>query len=155
MPLIPGEAIKSFSYIFLIGAIFGFFDDVFRSTLFYAIPKRKEKSTLKWAVLSVYDVIFLLSYTLLFILVLYYGNNGAFRGIYLFSLYVGYVAYRAILGKTVTKIVNSVLRYISEFVIKPTLATMKDCFLFLFITIANFSKKEYNKLKPKKKRNKI
>lgn len=156
MPHIPSKIIASVLRIFLIGGAFGFADDFFRTLFLNIFPGVKKTSKLQKAVLAAYDALFLLSYTVLFILVLYYANNGAFRGVYLFSLYIGYSAYkRTLIGKTARRTMNALFSALMKHLIMPIVIRVKKGFIFLYNSIANSVKRKYNRHKEKKKRNTI
>lgn len=92
------------------------------------------------------DVLSVFIYTLLFILILYYFSDGAFRWYYLFSLIIGIILYKKVFDKLigfVVKILLKPLKILIKFVIDICIKIYK----FFAYSIEKSMKKRYNKKK--------
>ena len=99
--------------------------------------------------LMVKDFISIIAYTLLLILILYYINHGAFRGIYIVAILLGIYFYYTILSKTLCKISMLFLIPVVCF-LKIIIKFVKKLVGFLFIAIEKFYLRLYNIIKKSK-----
>ncbi len=90
------------------------------------------------------DVLSVFIYTLLFILILYFFSDGAFRWYYLFSLIIGMILYKKVFDKLigfVAKILLKPLKILIKFMIDICIKIYK----FFAYSIEKSMKKRYNK----------
>lgn len=122
MEIFPLEIFKWAIRAFLCGVAMGVLYDVLRLSRamlgFHYVPNDsplvKNKFTARFpvkknaevtkrasfgAILFFQDVLFVITFAVVFIFVLFYGNNGVFRAIFLFSIVLGFFAYYVSFGK--------------------------------------------------------
>jgi hypothetical protein len=90
------------------------------------------------------DIFFVLIFSILFILMIYYLSNGKFRGIYLFTMLLGCIAYACIFRKLVNGMISVVLMPIRA-TLRFILGSLKKMIIFFSNTIAKSRLKLYNK----------
>ena len=90
------------------------------------------------------DTLSIVLYLSLFILLLYYFNNGEYRWYYLLAFIGGAFVYKICLSRAISWIVKMLinpLKVISKYIIK----IIRKIYCFFVHTIAKFNKKMYNK----------
>ena len=95
---------------------------------------------------GIIDFISIVAYVLLLIVLLYYNNEGIYRGIYSISIIVGLVIYYILFSKVLRKITKIIL-YPIYLLIKFVYDFIRKIYLFLLHTIEKIFHKLYNKIK--------
>ena len=97
-------------------------------------------------VMGIADFISVLIYVLLLIIVLYYNNQGSYRGIYLISIVFGLLIYYMLFSKILRKI-SKIIIFPIYIVLKFLYKFIRKIFLFLLHAIEKIFYKLYNKIK--------
>lgn len=96
--------------------------------------------------MGIADFISVLIYVLLLIIVLYYNNEGSYRGIYLISIVFGFLIYYMLFSKILRKI-SKIIIFPIYIVLKFLYKFIRKIFLFLLHAIEKIFHKLYNKIK--------
>ena len=96
--------------------------------------------------MGIADFISVLIYVLLLIIVLYYNNEGSYRGIYLISIVLGFLIYYMLFSKILRKI-SKIIIFPIYIVLKFLYKFIRKIFLFLLHAIEKIFHKLYNKIK--------
>ena len=138
MNITPIELLQNGGLTFVVGVVIGIFAEVISF-----LSKKLKALNNKLVIISVLkDIMIPLSFTIGFILVLYYFCGGRIRGIFLFFLMIGFWAYKLLFAR----ITNKTLEFLCKFCIK----TIKIFISFFFQPIEKASKRVYNKIKNSK-----
>ena len=100
------------------------------------------------------DALFLLSFNFLFVLILYYFNNGAFRGIYLVAIVLGTCIYFVLFKTIINKIVRVILKPVT-YLIFVLIKNIKRIYKFLLYGIEKITFRMYNIFRKNKINNEI
>lgn len=139
-----------------IGIIFG----IYKEFLLYYQVVFKRKKKVRNIINIVSDCFLVTSFVIIFIIMLYYANNGKFRIMYLISLILGYFVYILLFSKMVRKLIrliNTLTYKLLSIILRPIIKvvlfcikTSKKLFIFFSRNIAKLFKRRYNKEKDEK-----
>lgn len=137
MAVLPFEILKNSVIAVIIGFLLTFFFDTITELI------KKISIVLKRILLIIKDFIFIFTYAIIFILILYYFSEGTFRGIYMLSMISGSLIYYIVFAKLLQKVVrvlifpfNILLHFLYGIVIK--------IFIFFRHTIEKIEFRLYN-----------
>ena len=116
--------------------------------LFYIIFSEFNGKT-KTVLFTIKDFISVITYTLFFVLLLYYWDDGVFRGIYLISVLITIYFYYKIFSQFFRK-VSRILLFPLIYVIRTLRKIIRKILYFLSYAIEKIKYKLYNKNKNKK-----
>ena len=132
------QMFKSLIISILLGIILSFFIAFFK-TVFLEMGFVKNKIGIFFL-----DLTYIILFTLILILLIYYACDGRFRGMYIFTLLFGSLIYNRILAKS-CGFVFRVLLFPIKVVIKFIYKWCKNIINFFFQGIAKFLSRLYNK----------
>lgn len=156
MHTLPLEMLNNCLITMLIGAILGLFYDMLSFVKTLLSNKTPDTKKNKFDLFTFFrDIIFCITFTVFLILILYYFNDGDFRGIFFFTLIAGLAIYRFTLSKPAVKIMTAIgmtIRKIILLILTPirkliffVVRIIKNLIPFLSTPIAKISSKLYNK----------
>lgn len=99
----------------------------------------------KKVIFFIKDFVLMLSYTTVFILILYYCSNGVIRGLYIFSMICASSAYLMLL-RNIFRIVIGALLFPIKFVLEVIIKILRKIKNFLLHTIEKIELRMYNKI---------
>ena len=94
-------------------------------------------------IMFIKDIIFFVCISLMMLLIFYYCNKGAFRGLYCLSLLLGICIYFELFSKFIRKIINTVFKPI-RFIVKIFKKIANKILKFLLFSIEKIEMKLYN-----------
>lgn len=146
MQIYPLEMLERALLTLALGAVLGIYYDVLTALKTCIFNNKAEKYGT-----FLRDLLFLLTFTLIFILVLYYFNNGTFRALFLGADMLGIFIYKVTLSKSLLKLMLSLLSVIGRLlrlIVKPVVllfGKIKNSLHFSFHPIAKIKERLYNK----------
>ena len=138
MDISPSEMMKALSISAFCGFSVSFLCDIVAIITFEILSRKRR------AVIFVLDTIFIVAFTVILILLLYYLCDGRVRGALLFAMLLGAFLYRRIVRKTANKMIMLLIAPI-KILIGFFALVLKKIIKFLLQAIAKIRIKLYNK----------